>query len=255
MKLPLLLLLAAAPMAFGQYSVLYEGDFSGTERPEGWVLANTNEGTEAQATGNGVSINPGSSTSDAGNFVIVPFPAVTLEKDGDYIAMNFTLTVKNVPAQDNNIRFGLFDSGNEVLSEDSPGRDHTSLRDDAGYVFRVATDPSDNFGKVSRYYVSEGKGQTAALTSNIGFQRQLGDENLTGVFLNNQSKKVEFILTRQGDKLDFKVSFNGNLQTDGRVVDAPPTFRFNQAVFSIMNPNTPITLSDLIIEANGQKEE
>lgn len=248
-------LFAALSCAHTQNMVVYESDFSGDGRPEEIVLANTSGGVSVERTVSGLLINPGSVTEAGRNFVILPFDAVKLVKDGDFIALNFTLAVKTVPEQGNNIRFGLFDSRETRLPEDSPVPDPVELRDDAGYVFRVATHPESTYGNVSRYYVAEGKLQTAALTGNNGFQKQLGDENLTGSFLSNQSKKTELILTRKGDQIEFKVFFNGNLQTDGRLVEAPPTFRFDQAVFSISNPDTPITIRELIIESNGTREK
>ena len=244
----------SAPQAFPEdVAVLYQGDFSGTGRPEGWIVCAGSSGADIEMSGNALKLTPGSGTDQAKNFIVCKFPAVELKKDGDFIAMTFSLNVKNAPAQNNNIRFGLFDSNGTPLDNDVTSPEVAALRDDRGFYFRLATHPDNNTDRVSRYYVSSGNGQAAALTSNMGAQRQLGGENLTGVFLNGQRKKVEMILTRQGEKVDFKVLFNGNVQTEGRVVEAPPTYRFDQAVFSIVHPDTSASISDFVIDSNGTR--
>jgi hypothetical protein len=239
----------SAPQAFPEDLVtLYEVDFTGSGRPQGWFVC---ADADIEASGYTLDLRPGSGAETTKNFFVCKFPAVELEKDGDFIAMTFSLKVHNAPEQDNNIRFGLFDSKGTPLDSDVASPEDAVLRDDCGFYFRLATHPDNNTGRVSRYYVSSGNGQATALTSNHGAQRQLGDENLTGAFLNGQQKKVEMILTRQGEAVDFKVLFNGNLQTQGRVVDAPPTYRFDQAVFSIVHPDTSASISDFVIESNG----
>lgn len=253
--LPSLILLGTSVILANAQDVLVDSsDFSaaGGSRPAGWFVANTAGGADAVASSGGLEIRSGSKTEQARNFVIRRFAPVSLEKDGDYIAMSFTLANGDVPLQANNVRFGLFFSKDTALAEDSPQPDPSALRDDMGYYFRLATNPDSDAGNVSRYYVSNGDGQTTALTSNLGRQRQLGDENMTGVLRSNQSRKVELILTRQGESLDFKVLFKGNVQTGGRIIENPPTYTLDEAVFSIVAPDMTVQISGLVIETNAK---
>jgi hypothetical protein len=234
--------------AAAEVATLYQSDFTGSGRPKGWVVCGD---ARIEASDSALNLKPGSETDSSRNFIVCKFPAVKLEKDDDFIAMKFTLKVNNAPAQDNNIRFGLFDSNGTPLESKTTSREDPALRDDSGFYFRLATHPDSNAGRVSRYYMSLGNGQTAALTSNYGTQQHLGEDNLTGAFLSGHEKDIEMILTRRDQAVHFNVFFNGRLQTQGRIVDAPPTYRFDQAVFSIVHPETSASISKFVIESNG----
>jgi hypothetical protein len=240
--------LMLAAQAFSQeITTLYQNDFSGG-KPKDWVVCGT---ARIEASDSAIHLKPGLDADSSRNFIVCKFPAVTLEKNDDFIVMKFTLKVNNAPAQDNNIRFGLFDSNNTTLESKTSSREDPALCDDSGFYFRLATHPDSNAGRVSRYYMSLGNGQTPALTSNYGSQHQLGENNLTGAFLSGHEKDIEMILTRRDQAVHFNVFFNGRLQTQGRIVDAPPTYRFDQAVFSIVHPETSASISKFVIESNG----
>lgn len=213
-----------------------------------WYDINTNSGHGSSLSGSTLNITSSTAT-DATNIAFANFTSQTLGV-GYSISLTFTVTAGTVANQDNNFRFGLFNSGGTLQTADAAGNNPESPRNDLGYKYRLSTDPSSTSGNQSRYYFTNGGGSATALTSNKGTQTQLGNNVGTGVILSNSSKDLELKLTNtDGTNIKMEVFIDGTLQDNGRTV-AAATYTFDQVAFSMANTNSVgYSISDLQVTA------
>jgi hypothetical protein len=201
-----------------------------------WYDINTSSGHGSSLSGG--TLNFTSSTPAKGtNIAFANFTAKTLAV-GESITLSFSLTVNNVADQNNNFRFGLFNSGGTLRTADATGDNPPETRNDLGFIYRLATHPSSSSGRVSRYYFTNGGGSNTALTSNNGTQTQLGGDVGPGVVLSNTTRSLALTVARvNATDVTVGAFIDGNLLDGGRTMANSPTFTFDQIAFSMVDTN------------------
>lgn len=204
-----------------------------------WYDINTNSGSGSSLSGSALNITSSTAT-DASNIVTGYFTSQNLGllANDSYISLTFSITVGSVADQNNNFRFGLFNSNGLQLTADAAGNNPPNARNALGYIYRIATDPSSTSGNISRYYSTSGGGSATALTSNNGVQTQLGVDVGTGTILSSTTRNLEFRITKtNATDVLLGAYIDGNLLGSGRAVTGA-NMVFDQMAFSMGNTNS-----------------
>ncbi len=217
----ILILTALLACAAAQGAVIVSGADALT-----WYDVNTISGHGSSLSGSTLNVTTSTAT-DGTNIAFANFTPQTLGV-GYSIILSFDLTVTAVPNQDNNFRFGLFNTGGTLRTSDATGNNPPELRDDLGYKYRIASGSNTQ----SRYYFTNGGGSYTALTSNLGTQTQLGSDVVSSFPSNSTSSLKLELKNLNGTDIFVGAYLNGNLLDSGRTATAA-TFTFDEVAFSM----------------------